>query len=61
MRKLVGRYRHEPVEVFQRHADVDIVVPRDEPAVPHCAQAGPAVNEIGDMVLAAELVEGCES
>ena len=44
------------VEVFGKHADIDVVVPWDEPAVAHGTEQGAAVKPVVDAVLGADTV-----
>ena len=50
----------ESIVLGAQHADVDIVVPRNEAVVAHSAEGGSPVEEVRDALLAAERIDGAQ-
>lgn len=54
--KFLRGYGHKTLQIVERHGNVNVVVPRNEPAVTHGAEKGAAVEPIADVVLLADMV-----
>ena len=55
MWKLVGKKLDQAIIIFPFHADINIIIPRDEAVVAYCAKESTPVSEIFQMMLIANI------